>query len=99
MSNLPIPRPALFPSGTQRQVSRAFDQIGAGTAVAVRSDLARIERIVATTQRGMTAVTHIASVEATLSRTAPHAAERIHAVACAGSIGIVNVVHDAGMGF
>jgi hypothetical protein len=28
----------------------------------------------------------------------PHAAERIHAVAVAGAIGVVGVVHDAGRG-
>lgn len=85
-----------FGSTLDRRVSKALSQIDASTAVAVRRDMARLERVTQTTQHGMIAVSHIASVEAALMDATPHAAGRIHAVACAGAIQIVGIVHDAG---
>jgi hypothetical protein len=88
----------LFPSKLDRNVSRALAEIDAGATVALRRDMARLERITQTTQTGMMAVSHLASVEAALMEATPHAAGRIRAVACAGAIQIVGVVHDAGRG-
>jgi hypothetical protein len=85
-----------FGSTLDRRVAKALSQIDASTAVAVRRDMARLERVAQTTQHGMIAVSHIASVEAALMEATPHAAGRIHAVACAGAIQIVGIVHDAG---
>lgn len=97
--NLPALAGGLFPAKLDRQVSRALAQIDANTTVATRRDMARLERITETTQRGMLAVSHLASVEAALAQATPHAAAQIHAVAVAGTIGIVGVVHEAGRGF
>jgi hypothetical protein len=94
--NLPAIPGGLFPSKLDRRVSRALGQIDASTIVAGRRDLARLERVAQTTQHGMVAVSHLASVEVALMEATPHAAGRIHAVACAGAIQIVGIVHDAG---
>ncbi len=96
--NLPALSGGLFPSKLDRQVSKALSQIDASTTIASRRDLARLERVTQTTQHGMIAVSHLASIEAALMDAAPHAAGRIHAVACAGAIQIVGIVHDAGSG-
>ncbi len=91
-----VPTGSLFPSKLDRRVSKALGQIDASTTVAVRQDMARLERVAQTTQHGMIAVSHLASIEAALMEATPHAAGRIHAVACAGAIQIVGIVHDAG---
>jgi hypothetical protein len=98
MKNLPAPTGILLPSRLDRRVSYALAQIDADTTVALRRDMARLEHITQTTQSGMMAVSHLASVEAALAEATPHAAGRIRAVACAGAIQIVGVVHDAGRG-
>jgi hypothetical protein len=98
MNNSLVQAAGLLPSRLDRQVGRALEQIDASTAIAVRRDAARLERITETTQRGMLAVSHLAAVEVALGQATPHAADRLHAVAVAGAIGIVSVVHDAGMG-
>jgi hypothetical protein len=98
MSSSLVPTGSLFPSKLDRQVSKALSQIDASTTIASRRDLARIERVTQTTQHGMVAVSHLASIEAALMDATPHAAGRIHAVACAGAIQIVGIVHDAGRG-
>jgi hypothetical protein len=86
----------LFPGALDRKVGKALSQIDACTTVAMRRDMAKLERVAQTTQHGMIAVSHLASVEAALMEATPHAAGRIHAVACAGAIQIVGIVHDAG---
>jgi hypothetical protein len=96
--NLPALSGGLFPSRLDRQVSKALAQLDANTMLATRRDAAQLERITETTQRGMLAVSHLASVEAALAQATPHAAAQLRAVACAGAIGIVGVVHDAGRG-
>jgi hypothetical protein len=96
MSSDLVPTGSLFPSKLDRRVSKALGQIDASTTVALRQDMARLERVAQTTQHGMIAVSHLASVEAALMEATPHAAGRIHAVACAGAIQIVGIVHDAG---
>jgi hypothetical protein len=96
MSNALVPTGGLFPAKLDRQVSRALAQIDASAAVARHADLARLERIASTTQHGMIAVSHLAAVEAALAQVTPHAAERIHAVAVAGTLSIAGVVYDAG---
>ncbi len=98
MSTSLVPIGGLFPSKLDRKVSQALSQIDASTIVATRRDLARLERVTQTTQHGMVAVSHLASIEAALMDATPHAAGRIHAVACAGAIQIVGIVHDAGRG-
>ena len=98
MSSSLVPTGGLFPSKLDRKVSQALSQIDASTTVATRRDLARLERVTQTTQRGMVAVSHLASIEAALMDATPHAAGRIRAVACAGAIQIVGIVHDAGRG-
>jgi hypothetical protein len=97
--NLPALTGGLFPSKLDRQVAKALSQIDASASVAARRDLARLERVAQTTQHGMVAVSHLASVEAALMEATPHAAGRIHAVACAGAIQIASIVHEAGRGF
>jgi hypothetical protein len=97
--NLPAVYGGLFAAKRDRQVSKALTRLDASSTVARRRDLVRLERITETTQHGMLAVSHLASVEAALCQVTPHAAERIRAVAVAGAIGIVGVVHDAGRGF
>jgi hypothetical protein len=82
---LPVLSGGLLPSKIDRQFSNA-----------TRRDLARLERVTQTTQHGMVAVSHLASIEAALMDATPHAAGRIHAVACAGAIQVVGIVHDAG---
>ncbi len=96
MSSSLVPTGGLFPSKLDRKVSKALSEIDASTTVATRRDLARLERVAQTTQHGMVALSHLASVEAALMEATPHAAGRIHAVACAGAIQIVAIVHDAG---
>lgn len=96
---LPTPIPMMFPSKVQRQAAKTLERIETATAIAIRADTARLERATETTQRGMIAAAHLASVEAALCQTAPHAAERIRAVACAGTMNIVGIVHDADGGF
>lgn len=95
---LPALSGGLFPFKLERQLSRALVQLDASAVLATRRDAARVERITETTQRGMLAVSHLASVEATLSGMNPLATERIRAVAVAGAISIVGVVHDSGRG-
>ena len=94
--NLPALTGGLFPARLDRQVSRALRQIDASAAVARHVDLTRLERIASTAQHGMIAVSHLAAVEAALVQATPHAAERIHAVAVAGTVAIAGVVYDAG---
>jgi hypothetical protein len=94
--NLPALTGGLFPSKLDRRVSKALSEIDGSTTVTLRQDMARLERVAQTTQHGMIAVSHLASVEAALMDATPHAAGRIHAVACAGAIQIVGIVHDAG---
>jgi hypothetical protein len=96
MSTSLIPTGGLFPSKLDRRVSNALSQIDASTTIAARQDLARLERVTQTTQHGMVAVSHLASIEAALMEATPHAAGRIHAVACAGAIQVVGIVHSAG---
>lgn len=98
MDNSLVGLGSLAPVRTQRQLSRALEQIDAATALAIRQDAARLQRIAQTTQQGMMAVAHLASVEAALCQATPHAAGRIQAVAVAGAIQIVGVVHSAGGG-
>lgn len=96
MSSSLVPTGGLFPSKLDRRVSSALSQLDASTTIATRQDLARLERVTQTTQHGMVAVSHLASIEAALMEATPHAAGRIHAVACAGAIQVVGIVHSAG---
>jgi hypothetical protein len=98
VGNAIIQSGGLLPSRIDRRVGRAVEQIDANMAVALHRDAARIERITETTQRGMLAVSHLAAVEATLAQVSPQAAGELRAVAVAGALGIVSVVHQAGRG-
>jgi hypothetical protein len=96
--NLPALTGGLLPSRLDRQVSKALVQIDAASMVASHRDLARMDRIAGTAERGMVRAAQIGVLEATLSQMAPNAAAYVHASAVAGAIGIAGVVHDAGWG-
>ncbi|HEY1688028.1 MAG TPA: hypothetical protein VGF95_04110 [Solirubrobacteraceae bacterium] len=95
-NDLPALSGGLFPTKHNRQIARALARIDSGTTLAIRQDRAQIERIAQTTQDGMVAVCQLAGLEASLAQLTPHAAGRIEAVAVAGAIQIVGVVHNAG---
>lgn len=85
----------LLPSRLDRQMTRALEQIDASTAVAVRRDQARLERVATTTERGMARAGQIGALEAAIVQTCPGAAPYVHASAVAGALGIAGVIYDA----
>jgi alkylhydroperoxidase/carboxymuconolactone decarboxylase family protein YurZ len=95
MSNSLVTSGGFFPSKLDRQVSRALEQIDAGTLVALRRDEARLIRVAGTARQGMVRAAEIGALEATLGQVAPHAAAYVHASAVAGALGIAEVVYDA----
>ncbi len=98
MNNSLIPSQGLFPSKTDRQVSKALAQIDASTSVAMRRDEARLDRVAGTARRGMVRAAEVGALEATLAQAVPNAAPYVHASAVAGALGIAEVVYDAARG-
>jgi hypothetical protein len=98
MSSSLVPSGGFLPSKIDRQVSKALEQIDAGTLVAMRRDEARLDRVATTAERGMVRAAQLGALEGTLARVAPNAAGYVHASAVAGAIGIAGVVHDAARG-
>jgi hypothetical protein len=95
MSNSLIPSGSFFPSKIDRQVSKALEQIDAGTLVAMRRDEARLDRVAGTARRGMVRAAEVGALEATLIQAVPNAAGYVRASAVAGALGIAEVVYDA----
>ncbi len=98
MSNSLIPTGSRFPSKTDRQVSKALEQIDASTLVAMRRDEARLDRVAGTTRRGMVRAAEVGALETTLAKAVPSAVGYVHASAVAGALGIAEVVYDAAKG-
>jgi tRNA A37 threonylcarbamoyltransferase TsaD len=98
MSSSLVASGGLFPSKTERQVSKALEQIDASTLVAVRRDEARLDRVAGTARRGMVRAAEVGALEATLTQAVPTAAAYVHASAVAGAMGIAEVVYDAARG-
>jgi hypothetical protein len=88
----------LLPSRLDRQVGRALAEIEASNTVAMRRDVARLDRISGTTAHAMTRAAHIGAMEASLAQLAPNAAGYVHAVAVNGVIGLAGVVADTSRG-
>jgi tRNA A37 threonylcarbamoyltransferase TsaD len=98
MSSSLVASGGLFPSKTERQVSKALEQIDASTLVAMRRDEARLDRVAGTARRGMVRAAEVGALEATLTQAVPTAAAYVHASAVAGALGIAEVVYDAARG-
>jgi alkylhydroperoxidase/carboxymuconolactone decarboxylase family protein YurZ len=98
MSNSLAPSGWLFPSKTERQVSKALVQIDASALVAMRRDEVRLDRVAGTARRGMVRAAEVGALEATLTEAVPTAATYVHASAVAGAMGIAEVVYDAARG-
>ncbi len=98
MSGSLIPTGGLLPSKLDRQVSRALAQIDGAALVANHGDQARLDRVATTTERGMIRAAQLGALEGVLMQSAPQSAGYVHAVACAGAIGIAAVVYEAGRG-
>lgn len=95
MSSSLVQSGGLLPSRLDRQMARALEQIDANTAVAVRRDQARLERVAGTAERGMARAGQIGALEAAIVQTCPDSAPYVHASAVAGALGIAGVVYDA----
>jgi hypothetical protein len=98
MSSSLVPNGGPFPSRTDRQVSKALEQIDASTLVVMRRDEARLDRVAGTARRGMIRAAEVGALEATLAQAVPNAAGYVHASAVAGALGIAEVVYDAARG-
>lgn len=98
MGNSLVQTGGLLPSRLDRQVGKALQQIDASTAIAVRRDQARLERVAGTAERGMARAAQLGAFEAALVQASPNAAAYVHASAVAGALGIAGVVHDAARG-
>jgi tRNA A37 threonylcarbamoyltransferase TsaD len=98
MSSSLVPSGGLFPSKTDRQVSKALEQIDARSLVAMRRDEARLDRVAGTARRGMIRAAEVGALEATLVQAVPNATGYVHASAVAGALGIAEVVCDAAKG-
>lgn len=98
MSNSLVPTGGLFPARLDRQVGRALAEIEASNTIALRRDVARLDRVAGTTAHAMTRAAHIGAMEASLAQLAPNAAGYVHAVAVNGVIGLAGVVADASRG-
>jgi hypothetical protein len=81
-----------------RRVGKALVGIEASNLVAMRRDVARIERVTATAEVGMLAVARLGLVEATVAQSMPHTAPSLRAISNAAAMGIAGVVYDAGRG-
>lgn len=90
-----VPSVSLFPSKTERQLSKALEQIDATTLVAMRRDEARLDRVAGTARRAMVRAAEVGALEATLNQAVPTAAAYVHASAVADALGIAEVVYDA----
>ena len=88
----------LLPSTLDRQVSRALARIDGAALVASHQDQVRLDRVATTTERGMVRAAQIGVLEGALAQGSPQSAGYVHAVACAGAIGIAAVVYEAGRG-
>lgn len=82
-----------------RKVDEAIQEIGIAASLATYQDGVRVDRIARTTEHGMVRAAQLGALEHALSQANPSAAGYVHAVACAGAIGIAGVVHEAGRGF
>jgi hypothetical protein len=92
---------SLVPTGSlllDRQVSRALARIDGAALVASHQDQVRLDRVATTTERGMIRAAQLGALEGALVQGAPQSAGYVHAVACAGAIGIAAVVYEAGRG-
>jgi hypothetical protein len=98
MSGSLVPTGSLLPSKLDRQVARALAQIDGAALIACHQDRARIDRMAGTTEHGMVRAAQIGALEGVLLQSAPQSTGYVHAVACAGAIGIAAVVYDAGRG-
>jgi len=54
--------------------------------------------VATTTERGMIRAAQIGALEGALVQSAPQSVGYVHAVACAGAVGIAAVVYEAGRG-
>lgn len=98
MGNSLIHAGGLLPSRLERQLGRALEQIDASTAIAMRHDQARLDRVAGTAKRGMVRAAQIGILEEVLGQSSPQGAAYVHASAVAGALGIAHVVHDASRG-
>jgi hypothetical protein len=98
MSSSLIPTGGLLPSTLDRQVSRALARIDGAALIASHQDQARLDRVATTTERGMIRAAQLGALEGALAHSSPQSAGYVHAVACAGAIGIAAVVYEAGRG-
>jgi hypothetical protein len=98
MTNSLVPAGSLLPSKLDRQVSRALARIDGAALVASHQDRGRLDRVAGTTEHGMVRAAQIGALEGVLVQSSPQSAGYVHAVACAGAIGIAAVVYDAGRG-
>jgi hypothetical protein len=98
MSSSLIPTGGLLPSTLDRQVSRALARIDGAALIASHQDQVRLDRVATTTERGMIRAAQLGALEGALAHSAPQSAAYVHAVACAGAIGIAAVVYEAGRG-
>lgn len=96
MSSTLVPTGGLLPSKLDRQVSRALARIDGAALVASHQDRMRLDRVAGTTEHGMVRAAQLGALEGVLAQNAPQSAGYVHAVACAGAIGIAAVVYDAG---
>ena len=83
---------------TERQTSRALEQVRSRQAIATAQEIARVEIIADTSQAALLAASHVSLLEELLatrtSRVA--AAERLRHIADAGALGMTEVVLNAG---
>ncbi len=98
MSSSLVPTGGLLPSTFDRQVSRALARIDGAALVASHQDQVRLDRVATTTERGMIRAAQLGALEGVLAQSSPQAAGYVHAVTCAGAIGIATVVYEAGRG-
>ena len=96
MSNYSIEsRDALLPSRLSHRLGKQLQRMDAQALTVQRADHLRIARAEQAAAHGLVAVAQ-SSLKASLVRMAPHAEERLRAVADAGTIGIVGVVARSG---
>jgi hypothetical protein len=95
-SNLPQPRPSLFPARGNRQIGKQLAHMDDAALAAAHSDALRVGRAQHAATHGLVAVAQISSLEASLVQLAPHAEGRLRAVADAGTIGIAAIVAQSG---
>jgi hypothetical protein len=98
MANLPATTGAFLPAKLDRQVAKAFAGIEASNLVAMRHDVARIQRMTGTAEVGMQAVARIGLMEAGAAQVAPHVMPELEMVRRAAALGIAGVVFDTGRG-